>query len=304
MKVYILNDRRFRLAVTGLKGQVVSALIKSAPRDVEIIALGRPQFELSKRDTVLASLRYAKCDVVINAAAYTQVDKAESDPEIAMQVNGEGAGYVAQVAAELGIPLVHLSTDYVFDGLLDRPYCEDDPVNPTNVYGLSKLAGEEKIRASHEKHVILRTAWVYSPFGANFVKSMLTLGLYREEISVVADQCGNPTSAIDIAQALIIIAKRLRQNPLNELYGTFHLSGQGEASWADFAQVIFDLAERYGRKPVTVRRILTRDYPTAARRPKNSRLDNTKLKNIYDIVLPDWHLSLECCVRKTLIENM
>ena len=298
-----MSDSRLRLAVTGLTGQVVSALIARAPRDVEIIALGRPQLELSKRDAVLASLRHAQCDAIINAAAYTQVDKAESEADLAMRINGDGAGNVAQAAVELGVPLLHLSTDYVFDGSLDRPYQEDDQTNPTSVYGRSKLAGEEQIRALHPRHVILRTAWVYSPYGANFVKTMLRLGADRDEVSVVCDQLGNPTSALDIADALVEIAKRLSRDNSEALCGTFHMSGQGEANWADMAQAIFDTSQGQGRKPVKVRRITTQDYPTPAKRPANSRLDNAKLNNAYSITLPHWRSSLTQCVEQLLQES-
>lgn len=291
---------QMRIAVTGLTGQVVSSLIERAPNDVEMVALGRPRLELSARDVVLATLRSVRCDAIINAAAYTAVDKAESEPDIAMRVNGDGAGFVAEVAAELGAPLLHLSTDYVFDGALDRPYLEDDPTGPTGAYGRSKLAGEEKIAALHPNHAILRTAWVYSPFGANFVRTMLRLGESREEIGVVADQIGNPTNALDIADALIVIAKRLVADQDPKLRGVFHLTGAGEASWADMAEATFAAAESQGRRPVRVKRIATVDYPTAARRPANSRLDNTKLANRYGVSLPPWRESLQRCVIRLL----
>lgn len=287
-----------RLAVTGLTGQVVSALIERAPRDVEIIAIGRPQLDLSVRDAVLATLRAAGCDVIVNAAAYTAVDKAESEPELAMRVNGDGAGYVAEIAAELGAPLLHLSTDYVFDGKLDRPYREDDPTGPTGAYGRSKLAGERKIAAIHANHAILRTAWVYSPFGANFVKTMLRLGETRSEVGVVADQIGNPTYAVDIADALIAIARRMLADPSPSLRGVFHMTGAGEATWADFAEAIFTDAIAHGRRPVTVNRIATTDYPTPAQRPANSRLDNSKLNTAYGVALPPWRGSTENCVAR------
>ncbi|WP_442755919.1 dTDP-4-dehydrorhamnose reductase [Methylocystis sp. JAN1] len=289
-----------RLAVTGLKGQVVSALIERAPKDVEITALGRPQLDLGLRNAVLANLRHAGCDAIVNAAAYTAVDQAESEPEVAMRVNGEGAGHVAEAAAELKVPLLHLSTDYVFEGTLDRPYREDDPTGPTGAYGRSKLAGERKIAAVHGDHVILRTAWVYSPFGANFVKTMLRLGETREEVGVVADQTGNPTNAIDIADALLVLARRLVADPSPELRGVFHLSGAGEASWADLAEATFAIAERAGRRPVRVRRITTAEYPTQARRPANSRLDNARLWARYGVALPHWRESLDKCVHRLL----
>lgn len=292
-----------RIAVTGLKGQVVSSLIERAPNDVEMVALGRPQLELSARDVVLATLRNVRCDAIVNAAAYTAVDKAESEPELAMRVNGDGAGFVAEIAAELDVPLLHMSTDYVFDGALDRPYREDDTTGPTGAYGRSKLAGEEKIAAHHPDHVILRTAWVYSPFGANFVKTMLNLGKTREEVGVVADQFGNPTSALDIADALFVIAKRLVFDPDPGLRGIFNLTGAGDATWADMAEATFTLAQSQGRPPVRVKRIATADYPTPARRPANSRLDNSKLAERFGVTMPEWRASLEPCVIRLLRDS-
>lgn len=292
-----------RLVVTGLKGQVVSALIARAPRDVEITAIGRPQLDLGLRGAVLAGLRHARCDAIINAAAYTAVDKAEAEPDIAMRVNGDGAGHVAEAAAELGVPLLHLSTDYVFDGAAPRPYREEDPTGPTNAYGRSKLVGEEKIRAAHANHVILRTAWVYSRFGANFVKTMLRLGETRDEVGVVADQRGNPTSAVDIADALFVVARRLTVDPSPDLRGVFHLSGDGEATWADVARAVFETAESAGRQPVRVKPITTADYPTAAGRPANSCLDNQKIRTRYGVSLPPWRPSVAQCVAEILRES-
>jgi dTDP-4-dehydrorhamnose reductase len=292
-----------RIAVTGLTGQVVSSLIERAPRTVEVIALGRPQLDLANRAAVLATLRAARCDVIVNAAAYTAVDKAESEPDVAMRINGDGAGFVAEIASELRTPLVHLSTDYVFDGALDRPYREDDPTGPTGAYGRSKLAGERNIAAAHADHAILRTAWVYSPFGANFVKTMLRLGETRDEVGVVADQLGNPTSALDIADAVIAIATRLRDDRDPALRGIFHMTGSGEGAWADFAEAIFATAAARGRKPVRVKRIATADYPTPARRPANSRLDNAKLAKAYGMRLPEWRESLVVCVDRLLAQS-
>lgn len=289
-----------RIAVTGLTGQVVSSLIERAPNDVEMLALGRPQLDLSARDAVLATLRSVRCDAIINAAAYTQVDKAESEPDLAMKVNGAGAGFVAETAAELGVPLLHLSTDYVFDGTLDRPYREDDETGPTGAYGRSKLEGEARIVARCADCVILRTAWVYSPFGTNFVRTMLRLGETRDEVGVVADQIGNPTNALDVAEALFAIARRLVADPDPQLRGIFHMTGRGDASWADMAEAIFAAAETRGRKKVRVKRITTADYPTPARRPLNSRLDNAKLKAHYGVTLPQWRESLDSCVARII----
>lgn len=276
----------------------MSALIERAPRDVEIIALGRPQLDLSRRTAVLAGLRGSRCDVIVNAAAYTAVDRAESEPDVALRINGDGAGFVAEIAAELKVPLLHLSTDYVFDGMLDRPYREDDATAPANSYGRSKRAGEENIARLCDDHAIVRTAWIYSPFAANFVSKMLELAAGQAEIRVVADQIGNPTSAIDIADALLVMATRLRADGAPDLRGIFHMAAQGAASWADVAEFVFAESTRHGGKSAKVVRIATSDYPTPARRPLNLQLDCTKLRAAYGLTLPEWKISVADCVRR------
>jgi dTDP-4-dehydrorhamnose reductase len=287
-----------RIAVTGSKGQIATSLLERAGGGVEVVAPGRPAFDLADRAAVLAGLEAARADVIVNAAAYTAVDKAEAEEAEAFRVNSEGAGHVAEAAARLGVPLIHLSTDYVFDGALDRPYREDDPTGPTGAYGRSKLAGEKKVAAACENSVILRTAWVYSPFGANFVRTMLRLNETRDEVSVVADQRGNPTSALDIADALIAIAQRVQRDPDPRLRGIFHMTGSGEGTWADFAEVVFREASARRRRATKVKRITTADYPTPARRPANSRLDNEKLARVYGVGLPEWRRSVVvCCAR-------
>jgi dTDP-4-dehydrorhamnose reductase len=217
-----------------------------------------------------------------------------------MRVNGEGAGYVAEIAAELRAPLVHLSTDYVFDGALDRPYREDDATAPAGAYGRSKLVGEQRIAAIHPNSAILRTSWIYSPFGENFVKTMLALGETASQAKVVADQRGNPTYALDIADVVFAIADRLRADPSPELRGVFHLSGRGEATWAEFAEAIFAEAVAYGRAPVSIKPIASADYPTAARRLTNSRLDNAKIAAAFGVSLPHWRHSTKLCVARLL----
>lgn len=294
-----------RLIVTGTNGQVALALMeRGAAQGVSVAAIGRswrPGLDLADPAGVASVLNAVEGDVIVNAAAYTAVDKAESEEELAMRINGEGAGAVARVAAKRGLPLLHLSTDYVFDGALDRPWREDDPTGPVGAYGRSKLAGEQAVLRENPGATILRTAWVYSPFGANFVKTMLRLGESREEVSVVADQQGAPTAALDIADALIAIARKRLAEPANPaLSGVFHMTGGGEASWADFAEEIFAEAERHGRKAVRVRRIATADYPTPARRPANSRLDNAKLARLFGVALPDWRPSTRACVARLL----
>jgi dTDP-4-dehydrorhamnose reductase len=289
-----------RIAVTGSKGQVATSLIERAGRQVEVVALGRPAFDLTDRAAVLAGLEAARPDVIVNAAAYTAVDKAEAEEALALRVNGEGAGHVAEAAQRLGVPLLHLSTDYVFDGALDRPYREDDRTGPTGAYGRSKLAGEKEVAGRCRDSVILRTAWVYSPFGANFVRTMLRLNETRDEVGVVADQRGNPTSALDIAEALIAVAARVKDDPAPALRGIFHMTGSGEGTWADFAQAVFGEAEARGRRPTCVKRIATADYPTPARRPANSRLDNEKLARVYGWRLPEWRSSVAACCARLL----
>ena len=287
-----------RIAVTGATGQVATSLQERAGPKLEVVALARPAFDLASRAAVLAGLEAARPDVIVNAAAYTAVDKAETEEAEAFRVNAEGAGHVAEAAERLGVPLIHLSTDYVFDGALDRPYREDDRTGPTGAYGHSKLAGEKAVAAACENSVILRTAWVYSPFGTNFVRTMLRLNETRDEVGVVADRRGNPTSALDIAEALVAIAARVKDDASPRLRGIFHMPGSGEATWADFAEAVFREAEARGRRSTRVKRIATADYPTPARRPANSRLDNEKLARVYGLSLPDWrHSVAACCAR-------
>jgi dTDP-4-dehydrorhamnose reductase len=292
-----------RIVVTGKHGQVVSALIERGAGKAEIIPIGRPEFDLADPEGVAEILKTARPDVVVNAAAYTMVDRAEQEAEIAERVNAAGAGAVAEAAARLGAPVIHLSTDYVFDGGLSRPYREDDPTGPTGAYGRSKLEGEKRVARHSDNHVILRTAWVYSPFGANFVRTMLRLGETRSELGVVADQRGNPTSALDIADGVLAIAARVATDPAPQLRGVFHMTGAGDATWASFAEAIFERAERHGRPHVSVKHISTADYPTPAKRPANSRLDNSKLHQTHGVALPDWRASLADCVDRLLAHS-
>ncbi len=293
-----------RIAVTGWTGQVVCAMLERVPVGVEVIALRRPDLDLAVPKTVAPALRAARPDVIVNTAAYTAVDQAESESDLAMRVNGEAAGEAARAAAALGIPVIQLSTDYVFDGVLDRPYREDDATGPISAYGASKLAGEQAVAAATNNHAILRTAWIYSPFGKNFVKTMLHLAETRDEIGVVADQAGCPTGALDIADAIFAVARNLTSRTDDaSLRGVFHMSAAGEAVWADVAEAIFAERERHGGKPVRVKRIATADYPTPARRPANSRLDCRKLALAHGVRLPEWQGSLRACVARLLTEE-
>jgi dTDP-4-dehydrorhamnose reductase len=293
-----------RIAVTGQAGQIVLAMLERAPAGAVVIALGRPGLDLERLETIAPTLAAARPDIVVNAAAYTAVDLAESERDLAMRINGEAAGRVAAAAAGLGVPVIQISTDYVFDGALERAYREDDAVGPISAYGESKLAGEQAVAMAAPDHAILRTAWVYSPFGKNFVKTMLRLAQTRDAVGVVADQAGCPTNALDIADAIFAVAKNLlarRQD--HALRGVFHMSAQGQAVWADVAEAIFAERVAAGGKPVAVGRIATSDYPTPARRPANSRLDCTKLAAIHGVSLPQWRGSLGACVKRLLTEQ-
>ncbi len=294
-----------RIAVTGQSGQVVLAMLERAPLGVTVTALGRPELDLERIETIGLAITASRPDVIVNAAAFTAVDLAESQEETALLVNGAAAGEVAKAAAMLGVPVIQISTDYVFDGALALSYREDDPVGPISAYGRSKLAGEQAVAAATDNHAILRTAWVYSPFGKNFVKTMLRLAETRDEIGVVADQAGCPTSALDIADAIFAVARNLVERPDDAgLRGLFHMGAQGEAVWADVAEAIFAQRAAHGGSPVSVRRIATRDYPTPALRPANSRLDCSKLAAAHGVTLPDWHVSLASCVTRLLTEQV
>ena len=289
-----------RIIVTGREGQVLQSLLERGRRaGHEVIALGRPDLDLAAATTAIANaIASARPDAVVSAAAYTAVDKAEDEPELAYAINARGASAVARAASDLDVPLVHLSTDYVFSGCKASAYTEDDPTDPVSVYGASKLAGEEAVLSAHDGAAILRTAWVYSPFGANFVTTMLRLAESRDEVSVVADQLGNPTSAFDIADAVIEILARLGASSDPQLRGIFHMTGQGETSWAGFAEAIFSASEALGGAAASVRPIGTSEYPTKARRPANSRLDNSKLAKTYGLRLPSWQDSLQSVVAR------
>jgi dTDP-4-dehydrorhamnose reductase len=287
-----------RIVATGREGQVVRSLCERGPvLGHQIIALGRPELDLAGDPaTIERRITEAQPDVIISAAAYTAVDKAEGDRAQAQAVNERGAEAVAAAARRLGVPLLHLSTDYVFDGTKQAPYVESDRPSPASVYGETKLQGEEAVLAAHDDVAVLRTAWVYSPFGNNFVKTMLRLAADREEVGVVSDQQGNPTSALDIADGLLTVAENLKNSTDPALRGIFHMAGTGTASWAEFAATIFETSAALGGPTARVRPIGTVDYPTPARRPANSRLDCTKLYEGHGVRLPDWESSVTTVV--------
>ena len=271
------------ILVFGKTGQVATELQRLGG----VVALGREQADLSDPQACAAAIREHAPKAVINAAAYTAVDRAEEDEALATIINGEAPRAMARACAELGIPFVHISTDYVFAGTGDVPWRPGDVTAPQNAYGRSKLVGEIGIRDSGAVHAILRTSWVVSAHGTNFVKTMLRLSETRDAINVVADQIGGPTPARDIAAACLEIAKQLNQGPTKS--GTFHFSGAPDVSWADFATAIFSQS---GRR-VMVAPIPTVDYPTPAQRPLNSRLECSATEQAFAIPRPDWRDGLK-----------
>lgn len=288
------------ILIVGRQGQVARSLVERArEQGVEVSAIGRPDLDLEEKGSAREAIRRRAPKLVVNAAAYTMVDRAEEEPDRAFRINGEAAQEIAAAADGLGCPLIHLSTDYVFDGTATRPLVETDPVGPINVYGLSKLAGEEGVRSAGPRHIILRTSWVYSPFGNNFVRTMLRLGSEREELGIVADQRGCPTSAIDLADAILHLASL---NPGALQFGTYHLAGPGECSWAEFAEEVFAAASPE-RPMARVRPIATADYPTPARRPQYSVLDSGLFARTFGHAMPPRAPSLALTVAHILGEG-
>ena len=275
-----------RILVTGRTGQLAASLAEIAARrlDVEMIFLGRPEFDMENTASIGEQIDVWRPDLVINAAAYTAVDKAETEPERAFAINRDGAAAAARAAERLGAPFVHISTDYVFDGRNAQPYVEMDETGPLNVYGRSKLEGERAVLEAHPRALILRTSWVFSPFGSNFLKTMLKVGAERPLLRVVSDQVGNPTSAPDLAAAILEISPALRSEP----GGLYHLTGEGSTSWHGFADFIFQESARRGGPAPTLEAISSADYKTAAARPANSRLDCTAFASRFGVKLRPW----------------
>ena len=265
------------ILVFGKTGQVAREL----QRQAKLKALGRDEADLRYPEASAQAIRDSEASVVINAAAYTAVDKAEDEEALATVINGDTPGAMAQACAEKGIPFLHVSTDYVFAGEGEAPWNETDQVNPQNAYGRSKLAGERAVRAADGNTAILRTSWVFSAHGNNFVKTMLRLSETRDALNVVGDQIGGPTPADKIAEALLTLAEAMRQGQGG---GIYHFAGQPETSWAGFAEEIFAQAG----KRVAVTGIPSKDYPTPAVRPLNSRLDCSKIEAEFGISAPDW----------------
>jgi dTDP-4-dehydrorhamnose reductase len=284
-----------RILIAGRIGQVACALLRAWEGEGhEITALEPPELDLTSRDSLKAAVAAARPELVVNAAAYTAVDKAEDDVALAYAVNRDGAGWLAAEAAAVGAPFVHFSTDYVFPGNGGAPYAETAATGPTGVYGQSKLEGEQAVLAANPRSTILRTAWVCSPDGNNFVKTMLRLASTRDEVGVVADQHGAPTFAADLAAAVRAMAPALVAAPAGDpRFGVFHLSGMPHTTWHGFAEAIFAGAAARGHKVPVLKAIATSDYPTRATRPADGRLDCRRIEQVHGIAAADWRDSLD-----------
>jgi dTDP-4-dehydrorhamnose reductase len=292
-----------RLYVIGGQGQVARSLREAAAGDDDIVfgCAQRPDVDLLRPASIAQALADFQPDIVVNPAAYTAVDKAESEPDQAFALNRDGARAVATAAANQGAPVIHFSTDYVFDGAKDTPYVESDPVNPRSVYGRSKLEGELAVAAANPRHIVLRTSWVYAPFGTNFVRTMLRLAAERDQLRVVDDQIGCPTYAPDIAAATVAIAKKVIRGGWNSKFaGATHLAGPDALTWYAFANDIVRAAALRGGRAVPVSPIATPDYPTPAARPANSRLSAARLASVFDVRLPTLQRSLADCLDRLL----
>jgi dTDP-4-dehydrorhamnose reductase len=283
--------------VIGQSGQVAQALARLGHiAGREVIAVGRPEADLARPDTLAVTLAKHAPSVVINAGAFTAVDDAETAREDAFAANAAGAGHLARACAGNNASLIHISSDYVFDGQADRPYREDDAIAPLSVYGASKAEGEAEIRAAVGRHVILRTSWLYSERGRNFLSTMLRLGRERPALAIVDDQVGAPTYAADVAEAIARIVERVLDGANDEMWGTFHFASAGSTSWFGFAEEIFAQAEERGWPVPDLKPITTAEYPTPARRPAYSVLDTAKVARVFAITPPDWRDALTRCM--------
>jgi dTDP-4-dehydrorhamnose reductase len=294
-----------KILVTGTEGQVARALAERAAGypELDLVCVGRPHLDLMKSETIERLVREQAPDVVVSAAAYTAVDRAEDEADLAMQINGDAAGQLASAAKTAGAKLIHLSTDYVYDGGKRLPYVETDMVGPQTVYGRSKLAGELQVHAQHPDAIVLRTAWVYSPFGRNFVKTMLDLARTRDQLSVIDDQHGNPTSANDIADAVLTIVKSWSSEPAIGAGECCHCAGSGEATWYELTQHVFETSHAIGGPFAEVAPISSSEWPTQARRPLNSRLDCSKLLRDFSFRTANWRLSANGVVQRLVAEQ-
>ncbi len=286
------------IMVTGGAGQLATAMEQEGGAVVRRV--GRPAFDFDRPPSIAESVQAMQPTLVVNAAAWTAVDAAEAEPEAAGRANRDGPATLAAHCADAGIPLIHVSTDYVFDGTKGAPYTESDPTNPTGVYGATKLEGEQAVLAAWPRAIVLRTSWVYSATGRNFVRTMLGAAQKNVRLRVVADQRGCPTAARDLAAAILAVAARLRDGWQDHYAGVFHAAGAGSTTWHGLAEALFQDAAGYGYPVPALDAIATSDWPTPARRPPDSRLDCTKLAQVFDVRLPEWRSGLSRTVAELL----
>jgi dTDP-4-dehydrorhamnose reductase len=295
-----------KILLTGKDGQVGFALHKKLASIVEVIATNRNELNLENSDDIKTFVEKIKPNMIINAAAYTDVDKAESEKLLAHQINAIAPKVLAEKASEFNIPMIHFSTDYVFDGLKNESYMETDQPSPQSVYGQTKWEGEEAVR-NHKKHIILRTSWVFSSHGQNFLKTILKLIQEKTSLNIINDQKGIPTSADMIADVTYKIVKIFLNNPNFKNFGTYHVALEGETNWYQYACFINDEALRLGLKTTMtsqdIKSIPSDEYPTAAKRPMNSRLNTTKIKRTFMLKLPDWKVEVAAMLKLTLVNT-
>jgi dTDP-4-dehydrorhamnose reductase len=290
-----------RILVFGGTGQLGRALLETpAPTGWRIITLGRTDGDVTEPMSVERAISNHKPTFIINASSYTAVDKAENEREFCMHVNRDGAATLARAAVTARVPLLHISTDYVFNGSKDGPWVEDDPIGPLNAYGVSKEAGEHVVRENHPGHVIIRTSWMFGVHGNNFVKTMLKLSETKSELRVVADHHGKPTDAADLARALVAIAARIERSRPRDSYGTFHFAGSRATTWFGFARAIFEEAARRGWRAPQIEPIPAAAYPAPANRPANSVLDCSRIAAVYGIVPRPWSEGLAACLDRLI----
>ncbi|QDD01792.1 dTDP-4-dehydrorhamnose reductase [Candidatus Methylopumilus planktonicus] len=292
-----------KILLTGSNGQVGFELNKKLSVLGEVIATDREELDLTNLNAIRTFIDQIKPDIIINPAAYTAVDKAESEPEIAHLINVSAPEVLATMASELDIPLIHFSTDYVFDGLKKDAYVETDLTNPQSVYGKTKCEGEEKIR-THAKHIILRTSWAFGVHGANFLKKILRLIQERDQLSIVSDQWGSPASASMLSDVTFKIVDTVIKNKNFNDYGTYHVTNDGETNWQQYASLIaselIKLNVKIKCEPDQIRPILTSEYPTAAKRPLNSRLNTNKIKRTFMLELPHWESEVKRVLKEII----
>ena len=291
------------ILVIGNSGQLARSLVSSAAdRGTELVSIGRPEMDILRPATLEKKISNENVELIINTAAFTDVERAEENEAEAISLNSEAPGEISVIAKKYGIPIIHISTDYVFDGNSSRDYSEIDIANPLSMYGRSKLLGEQSVAEGNARHLIFRTSWIYSVYGTNFVKKMLELAEQRSEIQVVNDQFGNPTYAVDLAQELLKISESVigQKNLDNIPWGLYHLTGKGTASWAELAQKVMQVSSEINGPTAQIASVTSSEFDTAARRPKNSALNNELVTKTFGSQLPDWQSGVRRCVSHIL----